>query len=75
MILVQQLGLGKTVDGACAGEDKRLNSMAQCGLDKNHALGGVIVHITLGVAHRFADFDIARHMDNRARLMPAQDLF
>ena len=32
-------------------------------------LGHVVVHVALGLAQRFADFGVTRHMNDRARLV------
>ena len=37
-------------------------------------LGGIVVHIALGLAHQFADLDVARHVNDRARLVAGKDL-
>src|SRR6185503_16721147 len=36
-------------------EDERLDGMAQRGVDQGRGLGGIVVQIALGLAHRFAD--------------------
>jgi hypothetical protein len=41
--------------------------VAQGGLDQRGGLGGIVVKVAVGQAHRLADLDVAREMDDRAR--------
>jgi hypothetical protein len=73
--LGQQLGLRQAVDGAGAGEHEGFDLVPQRCADQHAALAGIVGEITLGVGNRFADFDVAREMDDDLRFVAQEHVF
>jgi hypothetical protein len=47
--------------------------VAHSSCDEDFAFCGVAMQVAFGLAHRFAEFDVARHMHDRPRPVSGED--
>lgn len=71
---LQQAGLRQAVDGAGAGEHECLDLVPDGRADQHAALGRIVDEVAFRIDDRFADFDVARQVNDDLRLVALEDL-